>query len=115
MERTRRHLRRTAAAAAAPRDVAFQRHLNAPEAGSLIKCRIRFEIEDETEIGTNEPRIKSRTKVVCGRCLSSTWTHRPMQWKRDRLFRALARSLGSGETADALRVEERQRPHTTYT
>ncbi|GBP40476.1 hypothetical protein EVAR_25330_1 [Eumeta japonica] len=36
--------------------------------------------------------------VVCGRCLSSTRTHRPMEWKRDRLFRALARTLGSGGT-----------------
>ncbi|GBP65106.1 hypothetical protein EVAR_5252_1 [Eumeta japonica] len=35
-------------------------------------------------------------EVVCGRCLSSTRTHRPMEWKRDRSFRALARTLGSG-------------------
>ncbi|GBP46213.1 hypothetical protein EVAR_82212_1 [Eumeta japonica] len=37
-------------------------------------------------------------EVVCGRCLSSTRTHRPIEWKRDRSFRALARTLGSGGT-----------------
>ncbi|GBP24028.1 hypothetical protein EVAR_10129_1 [Eumeta japonica] len=36
--------------------------------------------------------------VVCGRCFSSTRTHRPMEWKRDRSFHALARTLGSGGT-----------------
>ncbi|GBP51548.1 hypothetical protein EVAR_34434_1 [Eumeta japonica] len=33
--------------------------------------------------------------VVCGRCLSSTRTHRPMEWKKDRSFRVHARTLGS--------------------
>ncbi|GBP07061.1 hypothetical protein EVAR_4474_1 [Eumeta japonica] len=49
--------------------------------------------------------------VVCGRCLSSTQTHRPMEWKRDRCvtsrrpivplyrsFCALAGTLDSGGT-----------------
>ncbi|GBP41544.1 hypothetical protein EVAR_20350_1 [Eumeta japonica] len=30
--------------------------------------------------------------VVCGRCLSSTRTHRPMEWKKYRSFLSLARS-----------------------
>ncbi|GBP29688.1 hypothetical protein EVAR_13611_1 [Eumeta japonica] len=38
-------------------------------------------------------------EIVCFRCLSSTRTHRPMEWKRDRLFRALARTLGSDRNA----------------
>ncbi|GBP57832.1 hypothetical protein EVAR_41501_1 [Eumeta japonica] len=37
-------------------------------------------------------------EVVCGRCLSSTRTHRPKEWKRDRSLRALARTLDSGGT-----------------
>ncbi|GBP46217.1 hypothetical protein EVAR_82216_1 [Eumeta japonica] len=40
----------------------------------------------------------SVAQVVCGRCLSSTRTHRPMEWKRDRSFRAFASTLGSGGT-----------------
>ncbi|GBP36889.1 hypothetical protein EVAR_23191_1 [Eumeta japonica] len=48
----------------------------------------------------DSPSWKSRRHayVVCGRCLSSTRTHRPMEWERDRSFRALARTLGSGGT-----------------
>ncbi|GBP06465.1 hypothetical protein EVAR_71013_1 [Eumeta japonica] len=36
--------------------------------------------------------VRPPREVVCGRF---TRTHRPMEWKRDRSFRALARTRGS--------------------
>ncbi|GBP15571.1 hypothetical protein EVAR_5275_1 [Eumeta japonica] len=43
--------------------------------------------------------VDKTVRVGCVRpLLSSTRTHRLMEWKRDRLFRALARALSSGGT-----------------
>ncbi|GBP59535.1 General transcription factor II-I repeat domain-containing protein 2 [Eumeta japonica] len=52
--------------------------------------------------GNSRPAGPIQPAVVCDRFLFSTRTHRPMEWKRDRSFRALARTLGSSGTRQSV-------------
>ncbi|GBP10199.1 Zinc finger protein 25 [Eumeta japonica] len=57
-----------------------------------------FRFDKKMDDYLREPDATKTRGVVCGRCLSSTRAHRPMEWKRDRSFRALARTLDSDGT-----------------
>ncbi|GBP73265.1 hypothetical protein EVAR_54759_1 [Eumeta japonica] len=51
-------------------------------------------------ISTEEGSDSKSLDVVCGRCLSSTRTHRPMEWKREIAFSALSLALSTQAERD---------------
>ncbi|GBP34866.1 hypothetical protein EVAR_95971_1 [Eumeta japonica] len=67
--------------------------------------RSQLRHRDRTAGRPHRRQLSVKRQVVWGRCLSSTRTHRPMVWKRDRSFRALARTLDS-RTRNAKRDNE---------
>ncbi|GBP34561.1 hypothetical protein EVAR_85281_1 [Eumeta japonica] len=73
------------------------------ERRDLLTSRRRIVQQEQPLYLLNSARYYfSSHLVVCGRWLSSTRTHRLMEWKRNRSFRALARTLGSGGTRQNL-------------
>ncbi|GBP66944.1 hypothetical protein EVAR_40536_1 [Eumeta japonica] len=81
-------------------DIAGRRELIKPSLGEVQAGHLARNEQRAGPILQGALR-RRRILIVCGRCLFSTQTHRPIERKRDRLFRALARTLGSGGTPSA--------------